>query len=46
MLTADLIRLKRMAYFATKFKLAALDQGIDIAGQEALPTRSFLTLLT
>ena len=33
LLTADLIRLKRMAYFASKFQLAALDQGIDIAGE-------------
>ncbi|KAI1785491.1 kinase-like domain-containing protein [Ganoderma leucocontextum] len=30
MLTADLVRLKRMAYFAGKFQSAALDQGIEI----------------
>ena len=32
-LTADLIRIKRMAYFADKFKAAAYDQGVDIAGK-------------
>ena len=31
-LTADLIRLKRMAYFAQKFKSLSLEEGIDIAG--------------
>nr|VWP01454.1 Lmo1883 protein [Ganoderma boninense] len=30
-LTADLIRLKRMAYFADQFKELARDQGVDIA---------------
>nr|VWP02366.1 APH domain-containing protein [Ganoderma boninense] len=30
-LTADLIRIKRMAYFAGKFKVLAYDQGVDIA---------------
>ena len=33
LLTADLIRLRHMAYFAGKFQLDALDQGIDIAGE-------------
>ena len=32
-LTADLIRLKRMAYFADGFKTLANEQGIDIAGK-------------
>ena len=32
-LTADLIRIKRMAYFAEKFKAVAYDQGVDIAGK-------------
>ena len=32
-LTADLIRLKRMAYFADQFKELARDQGVDIAGK-------------
>lgn len=36
LLTADLIRLKRMAYFASKFKSATLDQGIDVAGEAYL----------
>lgn len=35
-LTADLIRLMRMAYFAEKFKALAYDQGIDIAGKTYL----------
>ncbi|KAI1791947.1 hypothetical protein LXA43DRAFT_1135462 [Ganoderma leucocontextum] len=30
-LTADLIRLKRMAYFDKKFKLLALEEGINVA---------------
>ncbi|KAI1788424.1 hypothetical protein LXA43DRAFT_1091785 [Ganoderma leucocontextum] len=30
-LTADLVRLKRMAYFADKFRAFAYDQGVDIA---------------
>ena len=32
MLTADLIRLRRMAYFVEKFKTLAYDFGMDIAG--------------
>ena len=32
-LAADLIRLKRMAYFASKFRLRTLDQSIDVAGE-------------
>ena len=32
-LTADLIRIKRMAYFVEKFKALAYDQAIDIAGK-------------
>ena len=32
-LTADLIRLKRMAYFAEKFKDLACDHGVQIAGR-------------
>lgn len=31
-LTTDLIRLKRMDYFAKKFKSLTLDEGIDISG--------------
>lgn len=32
-LTADLIRLKRMAYFAGMFQSAVLELGINIAGE-------------
>ena len=32
-LAADLIRLKRMAYFANKFQSRALDRRVDIAGE-------------
>ena len=32
-LTADLIRLKRMAYFASRFKLLAQDYQVQIAGK-------------
>ena len=32
-LTADLIRIKRMAYFAEKFKTLASDRGVPIAGK-------------
>ena len=35
-LTLDLIRLKRMAYFATKFQLRTLDHNIDIAGESRI----------
>ena len=32
-LTADLIRIKRMAYFADKFKTVIQDHGMHIAGK-------------
>ena len=36
-LTADLIRLNRMAYFAEKFKTRSYDHGVDIV----VKTRTF-----
>ena len=39
-LTADLIRLKRMAYFAEKFKSLILDEGLDVAGASIISTWS------
>lgn len=41
-LTDDLIRLKRMAYFAEKFKSLVLDAGIEIAG--LFPESSLLSI--
>ena len=43
-LTADLIRLKRMGYFAEKFKTLAYDRRVDIAGKEGTCSSSYLSL--
>ena len=44
-LTAELIRLKRMAYFAQKFKSLTLEEGIDVAGSlRKFPLMSALLL--